>query len=436
MNTRRIVMTLLLAAALVLSISACAAKESPQPAAEEENEAHEALEHSEEAEEYAKLDTTAALSAMDESLEEMLTAVKSGDFERAEDLRVEAYLVFEVSLESRLASRNPELKHEIEEMFWEGSASQPGLAALIAAKAPADQVAAHIDHLNEELEEARGFLGSTMTPLVAFLNSLAIIVREGLEAVLIIAAMLGYMKATKREGKYNLWILLGVIVAVVLSLGIWAASNTLIHVTAANRELFEGIVSLIAVAVLFYVTNWLFHRVYVIDWMTFVKEEVGKALRAGSLFGLAFLSFTVVFREGFETVLFYQALSFDAPPAMLFGGFAAGMAVILAIAYIVLKLSGRIPIKRFFTATSIMMLILAFNFSGVGVRALQEAGVVSISPLPIIPQSDLLSGTLGIFPTWETILAQVVFLLLIAATFAINRWHFTVQQAKKAQANG
>jgi high-affinity iron transporter len=366
----------------------------------------------------------------------MLTAVKSGDYERAEELRLDAYLVFEVSLESRLESRNHELKEEIEGMFWEGSAAQPGLATLIAAQAPTDQVVARTEHLSEEMEEARGFLGSTMTPLIAFLNSMAIIIREGLEAVLIIGAILGYMKATKREGRYSLWVLLGVVVAVILSLGIWVASNTLFHVTAANRELFEGIVSLIAVAVLFYVTNWLFHRVYVIDWMTFVKEEVGKALRAGSLFGLAFLSFTVVFREGFETVLFYQALSFDAPPTMLFGGFAVGMAIIVAIAYIILKLSGRIPIKRFFTATSIMMLILAFSFSGMGIRALQEAGVVSISPLAIIPQSDLLSGTLGIFPTWETILAQIAFLLLIGATFAINRWHFTVQQAKKAQANG
>src|SRR5207247_1351320 len=105
---------------------------------------------------------------------------RSGDYAQAEKERAAAYLIYEGSMEHRLDSRNQDLAHEIEAMFWSGSASQPGLASLIAANAPADQLSARADGIHDEMQEAQGFLGSSMTPLVAFLNSMAIIIREGL----------------------------------------------------------------------------------------------------------------------------------------------------------------------------------------------------------------------------------------------------------------
>jgi high-affinity iron transporter len=366
----------------------------------------------------------------------MAAAARRGDYGQAEDLRGEAYLVFEEGLEHPLANRDPELKEEIEHLFWEGSESQPGLAALIASEAPADQIDAQAGHVREELEEAHDLLGVTMTGPLAMLNSAAIILREGLEAVLIIGAVLGYLRATRRDARTQRWVYAGVLIGIALSVATWWASSRLIRITTANRELLEGVTSLLAVAVLFYVTNWLFHRVYVVGWMSFIKDEVGRSLRAGSLAGLAFLSFTVVYREGFETVLFYQALLFDARPAMVLAGFGVGAAAIVGIAVVILRLSGRVPIKPLFTATGIVLLILAVRFSGVGIHELQEAGVVGITPLPALPTGGVVADMLGLFPTAETLAAQAVLLAGVAATFALSRWQWARRAAREAQAEG
>ena len=130
----------------------------------------------------------------------------------------------------------------------------------------------------------------------------------------------------------------------------------------------------------------------------------------------------MVFREGFETVLFYQAMLFDAAPLPALIGFLAGTAVILIIAVLILRMSRRLPLKPFFTATTAIMLLLAFNFTGAGVRALQEAGVIGATLLSVVPENLVLSEVLGLYPTLETVLAQVFFVGAIMVTFSYSRW--------------
>ncbi len=381
-------------------------------------------------------DTGQAVVEIDRLLGEISVAVQAGDYSQAEDLRTEAYLAFEGGLEHPLANRNPEIKEEIESLFQAGKEGQPGLAMLITQQAPASQIDGQVEHLREELKEAQELLGLAMTGPLAVLSSMMIILREGLEAVLIIAAVLGYLRATKRDVKYQWWVYAGVLIGIGLSVVTWWASSTLLRITTANRELLEGATSLLAVVVIFYVTNWLFHQVYVVGWMHFVKDEIGKSLRAGSLAGLVFLSFTVVYREGFETVLFYQALLFDASPAMVLAGFALGAAIIIAIAYAILRLSVRVPIKPLFTVTGIVLLVLAVRLSGVGVHELQEAGVIGTTLLPMIPTGNIITDALGLFPTVETLAAQSILLAGVAATFALSRWQWARRTASEAQANG
>ncbi len=177
--------------------------------------------------------------------------------------------------------------------------------------------------------------------------------------------------------------------------------------------------------VLFFVTNWLFHKTYVVDWVSFVREKVGAALTNGSALTMAGLGFTVVYREGFETVLFYQAMLFDAAPLPTLIGFVLGAAIIIVIAVLILRMSKRLPLKPFFTGTTAIMLLLAFNFTGAGIRELQEAGVIGATLLPIVPENLILSETLGLYPTLETILAQVIFVAAIVVTFSYSRWQGT-----------
>src|SRR5262245_52678068 len=164
------------------------------------------------------------------------------------------------------------------------------------------------------------------------LNSAIIILREGLEAVLVIAVITSYLKTTKRDPKLARMVYFGVGAAILLSIVLWILSVTLLTVTDEHREILEGVTSLLAVGVLFYVTNWLFHKAYVVDWMSFIKQETGKALATGSVIGLITLGFTVVFREGFETVLFYQTLLFSADPTPVWVGFLIGAAILVGLA--------------------------------------------------------------------------------------------------------
>lgn len=367
-------------------------------------------------------DLAAAFLVIATLLDEIVAAAGRGDYAGAEQSRLEAYAVFESGPESHLANRAPRLSRQLEGLFWEGSEGAPGLATLLAQEAGEAEISTAVAQIKTSLAEAESFLAAGLTGVLAALNSAAIIIREGLEAVLIIGAILGYMAAVPKSRRYIKWVYAGVLAAIALSLLTWWASLHLITISVANRELIEGVTSLIAVAVLFYVTNWLFHKVYVVDWLHYVKEKVGHALSGGSAWLLVGLGFTVVYREGFETVLFYQAMLFDADGTAVLSGFLLGTAVILVVAVLMLRLSQRLPLKPFFAATGLLLMLLAFNFTGSGIRELQEAGVVSATWLAWMPENLLLMETLGIFPTLETSLAQLVFVAAIVITFSYSRW--------------
>ncbi len=367
-------------------------------------------------------DDSATFTVVDTLLDEVLVAVEEGRYTEAERTRIEAYGLFESGPELRLANRAPVLSREIEGLFWEGSGGLPGLYTLLNQEAGNEAIVTTIEAVRTKLGEAETFLSASLTTPLAAINSAIIIIREGLEAVLIVGAILAYMFKTGVKRRFIGWVFIGVVAAIALSVATWFAAETILTITPVQRELIEGITSLIAVAVLFYVTNWLFHKAYVVDWMKFVREQTDKALNDGRALGLAALGFTVVYREGLETVLFYQALLFDADSSPVLFGFLVGLVFILAVAYAILRLSKRLPLKPMFTVTTILLLILAFSFTGSGIRELQEAGVVSTTLLTWFPENLLLMELFGLFPTLETVLAQVIFTALIVLTFTYSRW--------------
>ena len=381
-------------------------------------------------------DSGAARVAINTLLNDIVSAAQEGRYQEAERSRLEAYALFENGMEQRLANRAIVLSRELEGLFWEGSGGQAGLATLLREQAPPEEVQAGVTLLSAKLDRGQNLLAAGLTGILAALNSLAIIIREGLEAVLIVGAVLGYLRATRAPGKYSLWVYLGVIVAILLSLLTWVAAGSLLTISAASRELLEGLTSLVAVAVLFYVTNWLFHKVYVVDWLTFIKEQVGQALNSGSALALAALGFTVVYREGFETVLFYQALLFDAETGWVLLGFGVGLVIILAVAYAMLHLSQRLPLKPFFTVTGSLLLLLAFSLTGKGVRELQEAGVIGATLLSWLPENLLLIELFGLFPTLETTMAQAGLVAAVAVTFAISRRQGQQKMTRPAATSG
>ncbi len=360
------------------------------------------------------------LSAVSRNLARLTDLVAAGNYSDAESLRMESYALFESGPEATLRNRAPDLAGKLEGLFWEGWGKQAGLRRLIASRAGRDEVAATVHEMDAGLAEAGEVLACPQTAVAVVFQSMSIIVREGLEAVLILAAALGYL-ATTGQARLRRQLYIGVLLALLGTAVTWWLSAAVIRISGAGRELIEGITGLLAVAVLFFVINWLFKKAYVDDWLAEVKSRAQRAIRMESPLIMVGLGFMVVYREGFETVLFYQALLTGTNLAPVVIGLVAGLVLIVAVAYPLLVLRRRIPVKPFFKVTGILLLLLACKFTGSGLRELQEAGVLGSTPLAALPASFWMQELLGVFPTWETFSGQVLLLLAFMLSWVVAR---------------
>jgi high-affinity iron transporter len=253
----------------------------------------------------------------------------------------------------------------------------------------------------------------------AFLQSFLIIVREGFEAILVIGAVVAFLlKTGHRERLRSIWwgMALGLLASGLTAIVL----RTTLRALPATQEIIEGGTLLVAVAVLFSVSYWLISRVEAAKWQAFIRDKVTSALEHGGGSTLAFVAFLAVYREGAETALFYQALFNEganvALPITL--GLLAGCAVLVVIFTLFYRFGVRIPLRPFFSVTSVLLYYMAFVFVGKGVHELQEGGVV---PTNVLRGFPTIAG-LGFYPTWETVLAQLVLLGLFVFAVAKTFW--------------
>jgi high-affinity iron transporter len=285
--------------------------------------------------------------------------------------------------------------------------------------APAKEVREGLNLLTSLLKaDADRLDGKEESALAVFLSSLLIIVREGFEAILIVGAIIAYLvKSGNKKSIKPVYIgsviALGasVIMAYILNLLAGAA-------TGQNQEIIEGATMLLAVAVLFYVSNWMVSKAESEAWSDYIEGKVKAGISKGSIFSLGFAAFLAVFREGAEVILFYQALAANTKTFinMIWIGLAVGI-VLLAGVYIVIRvLSLKIPLKPFFLATSALLFIMSISFIGSGIKELQEGNVISVTPVPFVHSVDIL----GIYPTLETLIPQLILLIVSAVTFVVQ----------------
>ncbi len=246
-----------------------------------------------------------------------------------------------------------------------------------------------------------------------FLNGLLIILREGLEAALILAAILALLKVMGATEAIR-YIHLGWVLAVIAGLLTWVLAQTVLTLSGSQRESMEGFTTVLAAIVLFYVGYWLHTKAEAKKWQKFVQDKVQGALTNRRILALVGVSFFAVYREAFEVVLFYQALWLQGPSSHnpLIWGFLSGVAVLSFLVFALLRLGLKIPIKYFFGATGALLYLLAFVFAGQGVKELQAAGWFSVTPLRFPPTV----GPLGVYPTVETVTAQGLMVLALLAT--------------------
>jgi len=269
------------------------------------------------------------------------------------------------------------------------------------------------EHLKPRL---LGHWGTTpgLTFLWAHLNR--VIVREGLEALLIVIAMLAFLRKADqpqmaRPVHYG-WI--GALAAGLLT---WWAATSLISVSGASRELTEGFGSLLAAAVLLFVGIWMHGKAQANEWQRYIKAKLGAALSRRSAWFLFLLAFIAVYREVFETILFFAAMSAEGNVAALVAGGAAGLVILAAIAIAMFRFSARLPIAKFFAYSSALIAVLAVVLAGKGVAALQEAGMLGVTPIAGAPRIEIL----GLYPTLEGLAAQVATLVILLLGFGWNR---------------
>ena len=341
-------------------------------------------------------------------LAESFEAFEHGDSSRALELATAAYLDGFEQVEPALNAVNGALRAEIEAEFVRFRGALRAGVATAEINAIHRSLEAQLARAEQEL--AGVGLGST----AVFLGALTILAREGLEAVLLVVAILGVLgRAGRRDAKR--YVHGGWIVALAAGGATWWIASNVVAMSGASREVIEGVSALLASAILFYVSYWLLSKTEAARWQAFLDERLKMALTRGSLGMLAFLSFVAVYRECFETVLFFQALAAQAGSEernALLAGIAAGFGVLALLALVVFRFGQRLPLRRFFAASSLLLYGLTIVLAGHGVAALQEAGWI-----PATPVSLFRFEWLGIYPTVQGLALQGV--LLLAALAAL-----------------
>jgi high-affinity iron transporter len=355
----------------------------------------------------------AKVSSLDiarQKLNASLAAYRAGNRDEAKRLALSAYLDGFEPVEPMLTARNATLLAKVEQKMGE-------LRAAIAANRDPSEVAGQVAEIESLIDQAEATLAPAQASgASAFLGAFTILLREGLEALLIIVAMLAFLNKADRP-ELTRPVHIGWIGALAAGGLTWWIATSLITVSGASRELTEGFGSLLAAAVLLFVGIWMHGKAQAGQWQRYIREKLHNALQRDSGWFLFSLAFIAVYREVFETILFFTAMAEGNTGSVVAGG-AAGFAALAAIAVAMLRFSRRLPIGKFFSYSSALVAVLAVVLAGKGVAALQESGLISVHPISDLPRIDLL----GIFPTLQGVLVQLATLLALILGFSWNRW--------------
>jgi high-affinity iron transporter len=358
------------------------------------------------------------------TLDRMEAAVGAGQRRQAEQARLEAYAFFEFGPERRLKSFDPGLATDIEGLIWFGAKGHDGLAELISEGASRREVRATRLALDEQLENARATLGDSASRTTVVTNAAIIVFREGLEAVLILAAITASFVGVRRRLRRP--VLVGAGLGLVASLFTWVLAQTILESLSQYGEKLEAVVGLIAIGVLLLITNWFFHRVYWSEWIgrfhrqrrKLMDNEARVGFWSAQAVGLLVLGLTSVYREGFETVLFLQSLELSAGATAVIEGAALGLALTLGVAVLTFVLQRKLPYKKMLIATGGLIGIVLVVMVGQTARTMQGTGWLPIHPIDVeFPAS--LGLWFGVFPSVETIAAQIGAIVFVLGSYFV-----------------
>ncbi|RAP77289.1 FTR1 family iron permease [Paenibacillus montanisoli] len=350
----------------------------------------------------------ATMEEINASLDRVYVTYQQGDIEAALTEALNAYALFG-PLESKVAAQDKKLLIQSELKF-------ASIRELISSKASLANLQTEIEALKGDLQSVNKLLAAPANPISLFIDSLLIMLREGLEAILVIGALTSFLiKAGHRNKLKSIyWGAGGAIAASLLTA---LLLQTFLSVSGASREAMEGFTMIAAAAVLMWVSFWLARKAKASRWKQFVEGRMKHSIATGSLFTLGMTAFLAVYREGFETILFYQALfAMSGSDSVVASGLAGGLLFLGIVYYAFNRYAVKIPLKPYFLATSILLTVLAFRFLGYGIRELQFAGSLRSTEIHGMPEMNVL----GIYPTVEVIAAQSGLLMFLLLGFIIH----------------
>jgi high-affinity iron transporter len=360
---------------------------------------------------WARIDDDGDFNRIEQQLELAETDAAAGRWEAAGAAARDAYAIFDLTPELRLRAVDPELATRIEVLFWNGGASGGALFEALAEHAPPAALHARRAALEQALLQAHAVLDSAHDTAAAVVNSAIVVFREGLEALLIVAALGASFVST--GSRWRRPIVAGALAAVPVTVLTWVLAGALLGSFVGYGLQLQAVLDVLALAVLAAMLAWFFQK---FCWTRFVAREharhrrlLGRAQSRGGLgpaLGLAAVGFTIVYREGFETVLFLQALRVEAGAGAVVEGVLLGAVFTAAIAVLMLRLRRRLPYRGMVIATAALVGVLTVAMTGQAARALQTAGWLAIAPVHV-DLSEAAGLWLGLYPTAQSLLAQL-----------------------------
>ncbi|KPZ04750.1 FTR1 family protein [Pseudomonas syringae] len=343
------------------------------------------------------------------TLDKSLATYKAGDREQAYDLSVAAYLEGFELVESSLDNVDANVRKDTEKSLMAYRQS-------LQDSMPLPQVAQKLEAAKGKLKESADLLGSDGLSLsLSYISGLLILLREGLEAILVLAAILAFLRNTGQQSAVRS-VNIGWGLALLAGLATWALAAYVIDVSGAQRELLEGATALFASVMVLWLGVWMHDRRHAAAWQDYVKSSL---VGGGGRFGFALLAFFSVYRELFEVILFYETLWLQAGPAghdaVLAGG-ATALVLLVGLAWVILRGSAKLPLSLFFGINAALLCALSVVFAGHGVKALQEAGIFGTRPVPFFE-----FDWLGIHADLYSLGAQAIALIAIAVLYGRSR---------------
>ena len=354
------------------------------------------------------------------SLNNSLAAAQAGHWQEAENLRLDAYTAFDSEIEVRVLPRNPALAMRTERSFLDGKAGSPGIKALLDQHTSMEELTKSYKTALDNMDECVAVLKVEVSPSTVGFTAFTIISREGMEAIIILTALLAGLRGNENRTTRR-WVSSGAIIGVVLSLVSFWLSQTIVQSLVHYGEKLEAVISILAVIILFMVTNWVFHKFYWVEWNARLRSlsKSARQVRAPKWEMLALLGvgFLTVYREGFETTVFMQSLLLEGGKGPVVLGVTAGLLFIGTVGTLIFLFGIKLPFRKLLVITGILVVSIMMTFLGSTVRLFQTVGWLPVHPIPSLDIPSWAGLWLGIYPSWEGLLIPPLALLYVGAAW-------------------